>query len=60
VLNALAAALLEHWQRQELTVTEAVRQVTSERGVAVDAQLIDTLSGTLAKLMKAGVVLGSR
>jgi hypothetical protein len=60
VLNALAAALLGHWQRQALTVTESVRQVTSERGVPIDAQLIDSLSGTLAKLMKAGVVLGSR
>jgi hypothetical protein len=60
VLNALAAALLGHWQRQELTVTESVQQVTSERGIAIDAQLIETLSGTLAKLMKAGVVLGSK
>jgi hypothetical protein len=60
VLNALAAALLGHWQRQELTVTKSVQQVTSERGVAIDAQLIETLSGTLAKLMKAGVVLGSK
>ena len=58
--NATTFALLERVQRERLPVADAVRQVTAERGIEVDAAFVDRLCGSIAQLIEAGIVLGSR
>jgi hypothetical protein len=59
VLNDLAAALVQAWQREDATVTDTVRDAADHQGIPLDARLVDTLSETLAKFLRRGILLGS-
>jgi hypothetical protein len=60
VLNAVGFALMERFARGDETVSEAIRQVASERGVSVDAPFLEGLCSVLADFLERGIILGGR
>jgi len=59
-LNALAADLLEAWQRGEETVAESVRRVTAEHGTEIGPGFVDKLSTLITGFLDHGILLGGR
>lgn len=60
VLNPTLHALLVALEAGELTLTQAVQRVATERKLRVDAAFIDGLCTVLADFTERGLLLGSR
>lgn len=58
--NAVTADLVERWAAGEQTVSEAIRTVAEQRGLAVDPRFLDGLCTVLADFIDRGIVVGSR
>ena len=57
-LNALAADLLEAWQRGEETVTESVQRVAAEHGTEIGPGFVEKLSSLITGFLDHGILLG--
>jgi hypothetical protein len=52
--------LLERLAREDAAVSDVVKQVAQASGARIDAEYLDSLCGTLAQFLEAGIILGSR
>lgn len=59
-LTATTFQLLERLAREDVTVSDVVKQVAQASGSRIDAEYLDSLCGTLAQFLEVGIILGSR
>jgi len=57
-LNAVAADLLESWQRGDETVAESVERVASEHRIEIGPRFVEKLSTLITGFLTEGVLLG--
>jgi hypothetical protein len=57
-LNAMAADLLEAWQRADQTVAESVQQVAAAHNTQIGPDFIEKLSTLIADFIERGILLG--
>ncbi|MDH5672317.1 MAG: putative DNA-binding domain-containing protein [Myxococcales bacterium] len=59
-LNAITHDLMTRMLTGERTVSEAIRELATDRGIAVDEPFLEGLCSVLADFLERGVILGSR
>jgi hypothetical protein len=52
--------LLSRLTREDQPASELIRQTAQASGARIDAKYLDSLCETLAQLLEAGIILGSR